>query len=101
MNNYNDYYNYLNGYSDMNYMTNPNNMINDMNLQSLYPQASIMPNNNTNQNQPKQQPGQEPQKGFISRFHNQNAKDNHSDRSKSGSKYQITKSKGIFGEISF
>ena len=35
MNNYNDYYNYLNGYSDMNYMTNPNNMIGDLNYQSL------------------------------------------------------------------
>ncbi len=38
MNNYNDYYNYLNGYSDMNYMTNPNNMIGDLNYQSLMPQ---------------------------------------------------------------
>ena len=40
----NDYYNYLNGYSDMNYMTNPNNMIGDLNYQSL------MPNNKINQN---------------------------------------------------
>lgn len=30
MNNY-DYFNYLNGFSDMNYMTNPNNMIGDLN----------------------------------------------------------------------
>lgn len=45
MNNYNDYYNYINGYTDMNYMTNPNNMIGDLNLQNLYPN-----NYNTNQN---------------------------------------------------
>ena len=38
MNNYEDYYNYLNnGFSDMNYMTNPNNMIGDLNYQSLMP----------------------------------------------------------------
>jgi len=42
--NFNDYYNYLNGYSDMNYMTNPNQMIEDLNYQSL------MPNSNNNQN---------------------------------------------------
>lgn len=47
MNNYNDYYNYLNGgYTDMNYMTNPNNMISDLNMQSLYPSA-VMPNSST------------------------------------------------------
>lgn len=39
----NDYYNYLNGYSDMNYMTNPNSMIGDLNYQSL------MPNTQNNQ----------------------------------------------------
>ena len=33
----NDYYNYLNGYNDMNYMANPNNMIGDLNYQSLMP----------------------------------------------------------------
>jgi len=39
----NDYYNYLNGFNDMNYMTSPNNMIGDLNYQSL------MPNVGTNQ----------------------------------------------------
>ena len=44
MNNYNDYYNYLNsGYGDMNYMTNPNSMIGDLNYQTMYPNA-MMPN---------------------------------------------------------
>lgn len=33
----NDYYNYLNGFNDMNFMTNPNNMIGDLNYQSLMP----------------------------------------------------------------
>ena len=33
----NDYYNYLNGFTDMNYMTKPNNMIGDLNYQSLMP----------------------------------------------------------------
>ena len=33
MNNFNDYYNYLNNYNDMNFMTNPNTMITDMNYQ--------------------------------------------------------------------
>ena len=33
----NDYYNYLNGFTDMNFMTNPNNMIGDLNYQSLMP----------------------------------------------------------------
>ena len=45
MNNYNEYYNYINGYTDMNYVTNPNNMIGDLNLQNLYPN-----NYNSNQN---------------------------------------------------
>jgi len=41
MNNYDDYYNYLNGgFSDMNFMTNPNNMIGDLNYQSLMPSTS-------------------------------------------------------------
>lgn len=43
--NFNDYYNYLNGYNDMNYMPNSNQMIEDLNYQSL------MPNNNTSTNQ--------------------------------------------------
>lgn len=42
--NYNDYYNYLNGYSDMNYMTNYNQMMNDLNYQTL------MPNDNKKEN---------------------------------------------------
>ena len=33
----NDYLNYLNGFNDMNYMTNPNKMIGDLNYQSLMP----------------------------------------------------------------
>ena len=33
----NEYFNYLNGYSDMNFMTNPNGMIGDLNYQSLMP----------------------------------------------------------------
>ena len=33
----NEYFNYLNGYSDMNFMTNPNSMIGDLNYQSLMP----------------------------------------------------------------
>ena len=42
MNNYNDYYNYLNnGYGDMNYMTNPNSMICDLNYQTMYPNAMM------------------------------------------------------------
>lgn len=35
----NEYYNYLNGYSDMNFMTNPNSMIGDLNYQSLMPKV--------------------------------------------------------------
>lgn len=49
MNNYNDYYNYLNsGYSDMNFMPNPNKMINDMNNQNTINQ----PFTGTSQNKP-------------------------------------------------
>ena len=33
----NDYYNYLSGLNDMNFMTNPNSMIGDLNYQSLMP----------------------------------------------------------------
>lgn len=45
MNNYNDYYNYLNNnYNDMNFMTNPNNMITDMNYQQAF-QNTFMQNN--------------------------------------------------------
>lgn len=39
--NFNDYYNYVNGYSDFNYMANPNNMINDLNYQSLMPNDDL------------------------------------------------------------
>ena len=47
MNSYDDYYNYLNaGYADMNYMTNPNSMIGDLNYQSLMP--AIDSNKGTN-----------------------------------------------------
>ena len=48
--NYNDYYNYVNGYGDMNYMTNPNSMIGDLNMQSLYPTANATSNNTGNVN---------------------------------------------------
>ena len=40
----NDYYNYLNGFTDMNYMTNPNNMIGDLNYQSLMPNIQTKSN---------------------------------------------------------
>ena len=40
----NDYYNYLNGFTDMNYMTNPNNMIGDLNYQSLMPNMQTQSN---------------------------------------------------------
>lgn len=40
----NDYYNYLNGFTDMNYMTNPNNMIGDLNYQSLMPNMQTKSN---------------------------------------------------------
>ena len=43
MNNFNDYYNYLNNnYNDMNFLADPNSMIYDMNYQALYPNA-VMP----------------------------------------------------------
>ena len=46
MNNFNDYYNYLNNnYNDMNFLADPNSMIYDMNYQALYPNA-VMPTNN-------------------------------------------------------
>ena len=38
--NFNDYYNYINGYSDMNYMPNSNKIIEDLNYQSLIPNSS-------------------------------------------------------------
>lgn len=48
MNNFNDYYDYLNsGYSDMNYMTSPNNMIGELNYQAMMP-ASVMSKDITN-----------------------------------------------------
>lgn len=50
MNNLNDYYNYLNNYDDMNFMTNPNAMINDMNYQNMFPNNYIMPNTSTSSN---------------------------------------------------
>lgn len=40
MNNLNDYYNYFNNYNDMNFLSNPNTMINEMNYQ--------IPNTNNN-----------------------------------------------------
>ena len=48
MNNLNDYYNYLNNYNDMNFMANPNTMINDMNYQNMFPNNYTIPNTNTN-----------------------------------------------------
>ena len=45
--NFNDYYNYLNGYNDMNYMPDTNKIIEDLNYQSL------MPNNNSSNKQNK------------------------------------------------
>ena len=50
MNNINDYYNYLNNYNDMNFMTNPNTMITDMNYQNMFPNNYIAPNTSTNNN---------------------------------------------------
>ena len=50
MNNFNDYYNYLNNYNDMNFMTNPNTMITDMNYQNMFPNNYITPNTSTNNN---------------------------------------------------
>ena len=50
MNNLNDYYNYLNNYDDMNFMTNPNTMMNDMNYQNMFPNNYIIPNTGTSSN---------------------------------------------------
>ncbi len=47
--NFNDYYNYLNGYNDMNYMPNSNQIIEDLNYQSLLPN-NINTSNNQNKN---------------------------------------------------
>lgn len=44
--NFNDYYNYLNEYNDMNYMSNPNQIIADLNYQSLMPNNAIQNQNN-------------------------------------------------------
>ena len=42
MNNFNDYYNYLNNnYNDMNFLADPNSMIYDMNYQALYPNEKV------------------------------------------------------------
>ena len=46
--NFNDYYNYLNGYNDMNYMPNSNQMIEDLNYQSLMPNNMNTSNNQNN-----------------------------------------------------
>lgn len=48
MNNLNDYYNYLNNYNDINFMTNPNTIINDMNYQNIFPNNHIIPNTSSN-----------------------------------------------------
>ena len=45
MNNY-DYFNYLNGFNDMNYMTNPNGMIGDLNYSDFIPNMNNMPSIN-------------------------------------------------------
>ena len=51
MNNFNDYYNYLNNnYNDMNFMPDPNNMIYDMNTMTAFPNTFMMPNNNISDN---------------------------------------------------
>ena len=50
MNNLNDYYNYLNNYDDMNFMTNPNTMMNDMNYENMFPNNYIIPNTGTSSN---------------------------------------------------
>ncbi|MGM9876691.1 MAG: spore coat protein CotJB [Bacilli bacterium] len=51
MNNFNDYYNYLNNnYNDMNFMTDSNNMIYDMNTMTAFPNTFMMPNNNISDN---------------------------------------------------
>ena len=57
--NFNDYYNYLNGYNDINYMPNSNQMIEDLNYQSL------MPNNmNINNNQSQEKNILDTEEGF-------------------------------------
>ena len=49
MNNFNDYYNYLNNnYNDMNFLADPNSMIYDMNYQNMFPNNYTIPNTNTN-----------------------------------------------------
>ena len=50
MNNLNDYYNYLNNYDEMNFMTNPNTMMNDMNYQNMFPNNYIIPNTGISSN---------------------------------------------------
>ena len=45
MNNY-DYFNYLNGFGDMNYMTSPNGMIGDLNYSDFIPNMNNMPSIN-------------------------------------------------------
>lgn len=47
--NFNDYYNYLNGYDGMNYMPNSNQIIEDLNYQSLMP-SNINTSNSQNKN---------------------------------------------------
>jgi len=46
MNNYNDYYNFLNnGFNDMNYMTDYNSMMQDMNYNNAFNNTFLIPNN--------------------------------------------------------
>ncbi len=45
--NFNDYYNYINGYNDMNYIPNSNQMIEDLNYQN--PRPNTMNNSSTQQ----------------------------------------------------
>ena len=47
--NFNDYYNYLTGYDGMNYMPNSNQIIEDLNYQSLMP-SNINTSNSQNKN---------------------------------------------------
>ena len=42
--NFNDYYNYLNGYDDMNFMPNTNQMIDDLNYQNLMSSNTVQSN---------------------------------------------------------
>ena len=44
--NFNDYYNYLNEYNDMNYMSNPNQIIEDLNYQNQITNNNIQKQNN-------------------------------------------------------